>query len=222
MKLLSLFILGLLAIGVVAVLLFPRRVMIGPANPGAEDGSDGWWVGASGTGYLFVDHTDPASGNSDFTLGITNEDKNNSAGWRSVVFPLGPAAGFRRVTFSFAYKLVGDVNPGDNMMVQLRFYNRATNWISERDFLLGDNSHDSAMSHYKTFTVDSIPTPHAASLADINVSANVFGRHWILGDARFDDFSLTTTTYSALPVVLAVALFGVVSAVVYGFCFRQK
>lgn len=222
MKQLRLLTLGLLAIGVIAVLLFPRRVMIGPVNPGAEDGSDGWWVGASGTGYLFVDHTDPASGNSDFTLGITNEDKNNSVGWRSVVFPLGPAAGVRRINFSFAYKLVGDVNPGDDVMVQLRFYNRTTNWIRETDFLLGDSSHDSAMSHYKTFTVENIPTPHAASLADINVTANVFSHHWSSGDARFDDFSLTTTTYSALPIVFAVALFGVAGTVVWGICFRQR
>jgi hypothetical protein len=165
MKRSSLFILVLLAIAVVVTLLFPRRVMIGPVNPGAEYGSDQWWVGASGKGYLFVDHADPASGTNDFTLKNTNQDKNSSAGWRSVIFPLGPAAaGARPITFSFAYKLADDVNAGDNMLVQFRFFNRATNWIIERDFELGDSSHDSAMSHYKTVTIGGILAPHNATL----------------------------------------------------------
>ena len=79
-----------LALAVLAIhFLLQRPMMIGPANPGAENDSDGWWVGASGKSYLLVDHTDPASDTSDFTLGSTNQD---GAEWRSVIFPLGPAA----------------------------------------------------------------------------------------------------------------------------------
>lgn len=220
MKRSSLFILVLLAIAVVVTLLFPRRVMIGPVNPVAENGSDQWWVGASGKGYLFVDHADPASGTNDFTLGNTNQDKNNSAGWRSVVFPLGPAAaGARPITFSFAYKLPDEVNSGDNVLVQLRFFNRATNWIKESDFQLGDSSHDSAMGHYKTVTVGGILAPHNATLADINVTANFYGRHWSSGDARFDDFSVTTTKHFGSPAALISAtvlvILGVAALSVY-------
>ena len=217
MKQFSLSIVVLLVIGVAVLLLFPQGVIIGPANPGAENGSDGWWVGAGGQGYLFVDHADPASGTSDFTLGNTNEDKNNSAGWRSVIFPLGPAAAAARpITFSFAYKLPDEVNSGDNMLVQLRFFNQATNPITERDFLLGDSSHDSAMSRYKTVTVSDIYTPEHATVADINVTANFYGRHWSSGDAHFDDFSVTTTKFLWLPIILisATALLVLAAAVV--------
>ena len=223
MKRISLSIPGLLAIAVIATFLFPRRVMIGPANPGAEEGSDRWWVGASGKGYLGVDQTDPASGSNDFTLGNTNSGGDDSAGWRSVIFPLGPAAaGARPITFSFAYKLVDDVNPGDNVHVQLRFFSRATNWLRENNFVLGDSSHDSAMSHYKTVTVSGIYAPYRATLADINVFVNAFGRHWSSGDARFDDFSVTTTTHSWLPCILAVALPGIMVIIVLLLYFRQK
>lgn len=215
MKNFSLSILGLLAIGLFVVLLFPVRTTIGPANPGAESGSDQWWVGTSGNGYLFVDHADPASGTNDFTLGNTNQDKSNSAGWRSVIFPLGPAAaGARPMTFSFAYKLTDEVNSGDNVLVQFRFFNRATNWIIERDFLLGDSSHDSAMNHYKTVTTGGIYAPHNATLADINVTANFYGRHWSSGDARFDDFSVTTTKHFGSPAALISATVLVILAVV--------
>ena len=223
MKRFSLSVLGLLAIAVIALFLFPRRVTIGPANPGAEDGSDAWWVGTSGKGYLFVDQTDPGGGANDFTLGNTNSVGDNSAGWRSVIFPLGPAAaGARPISFSFAYKLVDDVNPGDNVYVQLRFFTQSTNWLREKDFVLGDSSHDSAMSYYKTVAVSGIYAPYRARLADINVFVNAFGRHWSSGDARFDNFSVATTTHSWLPCILAVALLGMMGTVMLLFYFREK
>ncbi len=222
MKRFGLPILVLLAISVVAILLFPWRVVIGPANPGAEDGSDAWWVGASGKGYLFVDQTDSASGTNDFTLGNTNTVGDNSAGWRSVIFPLGPAAaGAKPITFSFAYKLIDDVNPGDNVHVQLRFFDRTTNWLREKDFVLGDSSHDSAMLRYKTVTAGGIYAPSRAKLADINVFVNAFGRKWSSGEARFDDFSVTTTTNYWLPCILATALLGIMGTVMLVSHFRQ-
>ncbi len=112
-----------------------KPVLIGPANPGAEIGTDGWWFGTRGHAYMAIDNTDPASGHKDFTLGNTNRDGDNSADWRSVKFPLGPAAaGAKPITFSFAYKFTDAVRLGDNMRVQLRFFDWATNYISQREF----------------------------------------------------------------------------------------
>ena len=202
-----------------------KQVMIGPANPGAEDGSDGWWVGASGSGYLLVDHTDHASGISDFTLGNTNLNGNDAVGWRSVGFPLGPAAaGAKPISFSFAYKLIDDVNPGDNVLVQLRFFDRATNWISERDFVLGDRSHDSAMGRYKTITVGDIRAPSRAQVADVHVNINFQGYHWSSGAARFDDFSVKVKTRSLVPevIVLAAALLGIGTTTAFLWHSRRK
>jgi hypothetical protein len=201
-----------------------RQIMIGPANPGAEDGSDGWWVGASGKGYLLVDHTDPASDTSDFTLGSTNLD---GAEWRSVIFPLGPAAaGAKSITFSFAYKLADEVKPGDNVLVQLRFFDKATNWISQRDFLLGDSSHDSAMNRYKTVTVTGLHAPLHAEVADIRFNINGYRSPypWSSGTARFDDFSVKVTTISPLIEigVPAAALLGITITAAFLLHSRRK
>ena len=225
MKRFGRYMLGLLAIGMVAMSAPARQIMIGPANPGAEDGSDGWWVGASGKGYLLVDHTDPASGNSDFALGNTNLDGDNSAGWRSVIFPLGPAAaGSRPITFSFRYKLADDVKPGDNLLVQLRFYDRSTNWLNEKNFYIGSGSHDSAMDGYKTVIVSNLRASRRAQVADINISANVYGNHWSSGTGRFDDFSVTTTTHPLLLGIgiSAMALLGIAATVLLLRHFRGK
>lgn len=218
MKRCSHFIVGLLVMSVAAMPMMAKQILIGPANPGAEDGSDGWWVGASGKSYLLVDHTDPASDTSDFALGNTNLDGDNSAGWRSVIFPLGPAAaGAKPITFSFTYKLVDEVKAGDNVLVQLRFFDKATNWISERDFVLGDSSHDSAMSRYKAVTVGDIRAPRRAQVADVHVNINFQGYHWSSGTGRFDDFSVKVTTHSLLLEVgiPVAAILGIVIATLF-------
>ena len=154
MKRCSHFIVGLLVMSVAAMPMMAKQILIGPANPGAEDGSDGWWVGASGKSYLLVDHTDPASDTSDFALGNTNLDGDNSAGWRSGnLSARAVAAGAKPITFSFTYKLVDEVKAGDNVLVQLRFFDKATNWISERDFVLGPIDKPVIVKPLKTFPI---------------------------------------------------------------------
>ncbi len=175
------------------VMVAARPVMLGPANPGAENGPDAWWRGASGGGFLSIDNYDPATGNSDFTLGNTNLDGTNSAEWRAVIFPLGLAAtGAEPITFSFAYKLTNAVKAGDNIHVQLRFFDKSTNYLGQRDYLLGSKSDDSAMTSYKTNTARGILAPSKAQVADICVNINVNGDRWSSGTGRFDDFSVTT------------------------------
>jgi hypothetical protein len=215
----------LLAILAAPAMATASPVLLGPGNPGAEDGPDAWWRGASGGGYLSIDNTDPASGNNDFTLGNTNLDGDNSADWRSVIFPLGQAAkGAQPMTFSFAYKLTDEVKAGDNMRVQFRFFDHATNFLGQKEFWLGSKSQDSAMNSYKTITVDGIHAPRRAEVADIRASINLYGDRWSSGTGRLDDFSVTTTKRSLLleVVIPAVALLGITVAAALLLHFRRK
>jgi hypothetical protein len=176
-----------------------RPVFLGPGNPGAENGPDEWWRAANGSSFLSIDNYDPATGNSDFTLGNRAIDGTNSAEWRAVIFPLGPAAaGAKPITFSFAYKLTNEVKAGDNIRVQLRFFDKTTNYLGQRDYLLGSKSDDSAMTSYKINTARGILAPLKAQVADICVNINVNGDHWSSGAGQFDDFSVTTVPRSPL------------------------
>jgi serine/threonine protein kinase len=194
-------------------LLFQKQMMIGPANPGAENGEDNWWVGANGGALVFfgIDHTDPASGDYDFTIGNTNLTGVNGAEWRSVIFPLGPAAaGAEPITFSFAYKLPDEVIAGDNILVQLRFFDHATNYLSGKNFWLGTRSRDSAMTRYKTIKVAGLQAPPRAEVADVTTSINSYHERWSSGTGRFDDFAVTTIRHSRIFKA------GVVTAVLIG------
>ncbi|HEY4417498.1 MAG TPA: serine/threonine-protein kinase [Verrucomicrobiae bacterium] len=187
--------------GLAGHFLFQKQMLIGPANPGAEKNFDGWWVGSGGgaQSFLTVDHADPASGDSDFTLGNTNLDGNNFAEWRTFVFPLGPAAnGSVPITFSFAYKWPEEVAAGDNVLVQLRFYGHATNFLGSKGIWLGSRSGDSAMTRYKTLTIAGIQAPPHAEMADITASINLYGNRWSSGTGRFDDFAVLAAPHSLL------------------------
>ncbi len=178
---------------VLPVMAAARPVFIGPGNPGAENGPHEWWWGASGGSFLSIDDTDPASGTNDFTLGNSTVEGTNSADWRAVIFPLGPAAaGADPIIFSFAYKLMDEVKPGDNIRVQLRFFDKTTNFVGQKEFWLGSKSGDSAMTGYKTVIARGIHAPPRAQVADVRVSVNLYGDRWSSGTGRFDDFSVTT------------------------------
>ena len=168
-------------------------VLLGPANPGAESTSNQWDNWTSGTGSVSIDKTDPAAGINDFTLGNTTANERNRAVWRSQFFALGPAAaGARPITFSFAYKLPGGVNDGDTLWVYLRYFDKAGDkFLGKQQFPVGSTTHDSNMTDYKIMTVSNIFAPPGAQLADVIITANIFG-HWTSGAGRFDDFSVTT------------------------------
>jgi uncharacterized protein (TIGR03435 family) len=180
--------------GIVAMSAMAKGIMLGPPDPGAEHGFDYWYHGTSGGGYLSVDDTDPATGVNDFTVGNTTAGRENHADWRSLIFGLGPAAaGVEPVTFSFSYKLPDKVNDGDNLRVQLRFYDKATNFLGQKEFWLGSNSHDSEMASYKKMAAGGIRAPSKAQVADVTFSANLYDDdHWTSGTGQFDDFSVTT------------------------------
>jgi len=192
-----------------------RPIFIGPGNPGAENGPHEWWWGACGGSFLSIDDTDPASGTNDFTLGNSTVDGTNSADWRAVIFPLGPAAaGAKPITFSFAYKLTDEVKAGDNIRVQLRFFDKATNFVGERNFWLGSKSGDSAMTGYKTIITRGIHAPPKAQVADVRVSVNLYGDRWSSGTGRFDDFSVTTVSRLGQTLLVVFAGLGIVLIII--------
>lgn len=188
---------------VVAMPAMGRQILLGPPDPGAELGGQ-WYNGTNGAGYQSVDSNDPNSGNNDFTLGNKIVGKENSANWRSPLFSLGSAAGGAEpITFSFSYKLPGKVSGKDDIAVFFRFFDETgTNFLGQEFIPLGSSSGDSAMAGYKTVTLTGLrarknasgiqlPKGARTSTADIWVTCNIFFP-WTSGDARFDDFSVTT------------------------------
>jgi uncharacterized protein (TIGR03435 family) len=173
------------------ILVERKQTLLGPLNPGAEEGSEHWYHGMNGDGVMLIDHTDAASGESDFAVENSSTNGDN-AEWRCETFSLGPATnGIRPLTFSFDYKLPRPVNDGDNMRVQLRFFDQNTNFIDQKIFWLGTRSHDSAMTTYKTVTTDNIQPPAGARLCDITLSANLYDDRWSSGVGRFDNILVT-------------------------------
>jgi hypothetical protein len=134
-------------------------------------------------------------------------DKESRSDWRSPPFSLGPAAaGARRVTFSFAYKLPDTVAAKNNILVQLRFFDTTgTNFISQIVVPVGAKSGDSEMNGYKTFRMGKIAVPRRAQTADVWIDANIF-EPWVSGTAQFADISVTTPSRSWLFGLIAAAI----------------
>ena len=183
----------LAAMSVTAFPVMAKPVLLGPENPGAESGMDYWYYGSEGAASTTIDSSDPADGANDFTLENSVAGSTNAANWRSFIFPLGPAVrGASPMTFSFAYEFPGQVKQGDNMHIQLRFYNDATNFISQKDIWLGYNSHDSAMTSYRTNVMTGVRAPRHAEFSDVTLTANFYpGDSWSSGIGRFDDICVT-------------------------------
>jgi hypothetical protein len=176
-----------------------EQIFLGPAESGTWSGSEKWFIGASGAAAASYDFNDASHGACAFVLSNTVAGKENTASWRCPNFSLGPAAaGARPITFSFAYKLSDRTAAGNNIQVQLRFFDSTgTNFIGERVIPVGARTSDSAMADYRTLTMNGILAPRKARTADIWIDANVL-EPWASGTGRFDDFSVTTVPRSLL------------------------
>jgi hypothetical protein len=224
MKRFCCFLIGLLAMGIPVMPAAAKQILLGPPDSGAELGGQ-WYYGTNGAGYRFIDDADPNSGNKDFALGNKAASKGNLADWRSPNFALGPAAaGNTPIAFSFSYKLLDAVNAGDDIRIELRFFDKSgANYLDERKILVGSSSGDASMGGYKKVVIADIRAPKRAATADIRVNANIF-EPWASGTGRFDDFSVTATKHSLLleVVIPATALFGIAIAGALMFYFRAK
>jgi hypothetical protein len=202
------------------------KIFLGPADSGTWSGRAKWFTGASGTAATAYDFNDTANGRCAFVISNTMAGKDNRADWRSEQFSLGPAAGGARpITFTFAYKLSDRVQAGNNIQVQLRFFDSTgTNFIAERVIPVGAHTSDSAMTAYRTLTLTDILAPAKARRADVWIDANIFAP-WVSGTAHFDDISVTTVPHSVAfkVAVIASVLIGVgVSGVLVVYLWRRR
>ncbi len=182
-----------------------EQVFLGPPGPVPARGNVEWLTGANGAGVTVVDFNDPPKTGFDFVISNSVAGKGNNGDWRCPHFSLGDAAdGAGRVTFSFAYKLAEPVAAGNNIHVQLRFFDAQDKFIRERVIPVGDQTRDSAMTNYRTYTVRGITVPKKAITADVWIDANIF-EPWVSGTARFGDISVTTAPRSLVSKLLPVA-----------------
>ena len=180
-------------------------IFLGPPESGTWSGREKWLTGTYGAASTSYDFNDPSHGVCAFVLSNSVAGEENAADWRCLPFSLGPAAGGARlITFSFAYKLSDRVVAGNNMRVELRFFDATgTNRVGERGVQVGARTGDSAMSSYRTLTVNGILPPRKARMADISINMDA----WASGTGRFDDFSVTTEPRSMLfKVVVGTAV----------------
>jgi hypothetical protein len=185
-----------------------EQVFLGPAGSGTWNGSAKWFTGAVGAASTSYDFNDTANGQCAFVISNTVAGRENRADWRSEQFSLGPAAGGARpITFTFAYKLSERVQAGNNIDVQLRFFDSTgTNFLAQRVTAIGAHMGDSAMTSYRTLTLTDILAPPKARLADVWIDANTF-EPWVSGMAHFDDISVTTVPRSlAFKAVVVVSM----------------
>ena len=203
--------------------LLKNQTMLGPPDSDASSAGANWISDAKGGGSVSVDFNDPATkGGYDFMLNNTSNfiaGVENYASWRCPIFSLGPAAGGARpITFSVAYKLDDPVATGNNLHIQLRFWDATgTNFTGERDILVGAHTGDSAMTRYRTLTIDGIMAPQNARMIDIAIYANTTpDEPWVSGTGRFDNMSLTTTVHSLLfrASISAAAVIGLCALIV--------
>jgi hypothetical protein len=222
-KVVAIVVMGLTTISTLAV---TPPIILGPPNSEAENGFDNWYYGTNGAAFLSIDDTDPATGGNDFTLGNNTPGQENRADWRSLNFPLGPAAdNGSPITFSFVYKLPGEIKSGENLWVYLRFFDATgTNYLNEKSIRLGSSTGDSNMTGYKKMTLANIHAQQGAKTADIWVTANIF-EQWASGTARFDDFSVTTVLPQhplQMSVKILLALGIVLAALAIGWVWHTR
>ena len=176
-----------------------EQIFLGPAEAGTWSGSSKWPNGMYGAASTSYDFNDASHGACAFVISNTVAGTENKADWRCEVFSLGPAAGGARpITFSFAYKLADPVAAGNNLRVGLRFWDSTgTNFINQRIIPVGARTSDSAMTSYRTLTMNGILAPRKARMMDIAIFANQNADEpWVSGAGRFDDFSVTTVPRS--------------------------
>jgi hypothetical protein len=170
--------------------------LLGPLNPGFEQGGADWFSGGSGGAAGSVNFSNPGeNGPSDPGTNCASEtsDGSGNTDFRVSAFSLGLAAtGTNPVTFSFDYNILSPVSSGNNVRVGLRFFDiTGGNYQGESDVHIGSDNSDTGGNGWQTYSMTVTP-PSTAYTADIRVSMNVFGDDdWSVGEVLFDNFSVT-------------------------------
>ncbi len=173
--------------------------IIGPPNPGFEEGSLDWNTGGPGG----------AAGSSSFANSPTNGPSApgtncvlmtadgtvsppNGNDLRVNYFSLGAAAnGKNSVTLQFDYNILNAINFGDAVRVDLRWEDANGNFLGENLFHVGTPNGDTGGQGWLHFTGVATPIPTAVT-CDIRISMNIFGDDiWSDGPVLFDNFAMS-------------------------------
>jgi hypothetical protein len=117
------------------------------------------------------------------------------------------------------------VQEEDNVHVNLRFFGTSLDdGLKQVTLLVGSDSGDSSMSHYRRITRRGITVPKGARMADVYISANI-NHPWTSGLAMFNDFSVTSER-AWLPLaerrLIAFSLLGGACIALVGILFRAS
>ncbi len=191
------------------------ELFLGPPNSTIEFVGD-WFSGAAEPSFVEVSPDDGyIEDTGKIVLGATEIAGN--ADFRSQAFPLGPAAaGAQTLTIEFYFKFLEEVQEGDNVLVQFRFFDdfedQGGNWVGEVNIDVPGNPEDtgidpSLVGEWQSHVVADIEAPAEAQVADIRTSVNIF-TDWGSGETHWDNFAVRTPV-PPLETPVAVALYPV-------------
>lgn len=171
------------------------ELFLGPPNPTIDPPGD-WF---SGGDVEFPEEGGYIEGTGRIDLGTT--DPEGSADFRSQAFELGPAAGgAQTVDIEFFFKFLEEVQEGDDVLVQFRFFDdfedQGGNFVGEVNIAIPGNPEDTGVDptlvdEWQSHLVADIEAPEEAQVADIRTSINIF-TDWASGGTHWDNFQVTT------------------------------
>jgi hypothetical protein len=176
--------------------------VLGPLNPGFENGGADWNSGGpndsgGSNGFVNVGINGPSTIGSNCVVMTADGSVNPSGGndLRCNYFSLGPAtAGSNSISIDFDYNIVNTYPGGDQIRVGCRFEDANGNFLGEHNFYIGSGNNDvggTGWHHFHGVAAD--PTLSAVNM-DIRISMNIFGDDiWSAGPVYFDNFVVQAT-----------------------------
>ncbi len=172
------------------------EMVLGPPNPNFDGGGLDWFSGASGDSFVnFSEDGGYIENTGRVNLGATAATGN--ADFRSQEFSLGEAAqGEQPVTIEFFIKFTEAVASGDEILVQLRFWEGPNEENHQGEENIGIHAgtpgiDTQLVGEWQQFRMEDITVPANANYSDIRTSLNIW-TDWSSGEAQFDAFSVTT------------------------------
>ncbi len=177
------------------------EMILGPLDPGFENGGQNWNSGASGSSSLnFVNFSNPGTNGpsapgGNCVMEASDGAAGDTADLRSDYFSLGmAAAGSNSISIDFDYNILGPFTNGDQIRVGCRFEDSNGNFLGEHNFHLGTPNNDvggAGWHHFHGVAAD--PTLSAVNM-DVRITMNVFGDDvWHSGPVLYDNFTVRVT-----------------------------
>lgn len=172
--------------------------IIGPPNPGFEDGGLDWNTGgpggAAGSSSFANSPTNGPSAPGTNCVLMTSDGSvspPNGNDLRVNYFSLGAAAlGNSAVTVEFDYNILNAFTAGHAVRVDLRWEDANGGFLGEQLFYVGTPNGDVGAQGWKHFVGTATPIATAVN-CDIRISMNIFGDDiWSDGPVLFDNFSV--------------------------------